>query len=121
MRRRVLLYLCLMIGCGRPVVDPNRPGPILPQRPISPTSSRLPASPISGVLNPEVLPVQTESVIQLPTESQNETYHTVQANETLGSIANRYGVSVDRLRTANGLDASGSLQVRQLLFIPKDR
>ena len=121
MRRQALLGLCLMVGCGRPVVDPRGPGPIIPTQSLPPSSSRVPSWQTSGVLNSEVQPVQTESVIQLPTESQNETYHSVQAGETLASVAKRYGVSVEGLRTANGLDASSLLQARQLLFIPRDR
>ena len=121
MRRQVWLGLCFMIGCARPVVDPRGPGPIIPNQSISPSSSRVPSLQTSGGLNSDVQPVQTESVIQLPIESQNETYHTVQAGETLGSIATRYGVSVERLQTANGLDASAALQARQLLFIPRNR
>ena len=121
MRRHELLWLCLMVGCERPVVDPRGPGPIIPPQSLPPSSSRVPSSQTSGGLTSEVQPIQTESVIQLPTESQNATYHTVQAGETLASVAKRYGVSVERLRTVNGLDVLSTLQVQQLLFIPKDR
>lgn len=111
----VLLAAASVIGCGSPVVDPDRavnrlPPPI--QQPANP--SGLPT------LNaPEVQQVPAESVFTLPNESSAATYHTVQSGETLSNIAKRYGVSTDKLRSANGLDASAQLKSQQLLYIPK--
>jgi len=44
--------------------------------------------------------------------------HEVQAGETLGEIALRYGVSVEALRAENGLDSADFIQVGQELKIP---
>ena len=104
-----------VIGCGSPVVDPGRsvnrlPPPI--QQPASPSG-------LPTLKAPEVQQVPAESVFNLPNESKSATYHTVQAGETLTNIAKRYGVSADKLRSANGLDASAKLQSQQLLYIPK--
>ncbi len=63
----------------------------------------------------------TESVFQMPVESPSATYHSVQQGESLTSVAKKYGVTAEQLRSANGLDSSTSLKAKQLLFIPKNR
>lgn len=103
------------IGCGSPIVDPGRattqfPAPI--QQPASPSG-------LPTLEAPEVQQVPAESVFNPPSESSAATYHTVQSGETLTSISKRYGVSTEKLRSANGLDASAKLKSQQLLFIPK--
>ena len=111
----VSLAAASVIGCGSPVVDPGRavtrfPPPM--QQPARP--SELPTLEAH-----EVQQVPAESVFNLPNESNTATYHTVQSGETLSNIAKRYGVSTDKLRSANGLDASAQLKSQQLLYIPK--
>ena len=115
----ILLGTISLTGCGSPVVDPGRattriPAPIQP--PFQP-----PANP-SGLPTleaPEIQQVPAESVLNLPSDSQPATYHTVQSGETLTSISKRYGVSTEKLRAANGLDASAPLKSQQLIYIPK--
>lgn len=106
-----------LFGCGSPVVNPGRPTtsiapPIMTPSPVN--SSGLPT-----LEPPEVQQVPAESVLNLPSDSNSATYHSVQAGETLGSIAKRYGLSAEKLRSANGLDASATLKSQQLIFIPK--
>lgn len=104
-----------VIGCGSPVVDPGRAVNRLPpaiQQPVNPSG-------LPTLEAPEVQQVPEESVFTLPEESSSATYHTVQSGETLSNIAKRYGVSTDKLRSANGLDASAKLKSQQLLYIPK--
>lgn len=113
----VSLAAVSVIGCGSPVVDPGRsvnrlPPPI--QQPASPNPSGLPV-----LEAPEIQQVPAESVFQMPKESNAATYHSVEAGETLTDIAKRYGVSSDKLRSANGLDASAKLKSQQLLYVPK--
>lgn len=115
----VSLVAASAIGCGSPVVDPgravNRLSPPI-QQPI-----QQPANP-SGLPTleaPEVQQVPAESVFNLPNESNSATYHAVEAGETLSTIAKQYGVSTEKLRSANGLDASAKLKSQQLLYIPK--
>ncbi len=113
--KALLVLAASVLGCGSPVVDPGRatnfaPPPI--QQPASP--SGLPTLEL-----PEVQQVPAESVLNLPSESSSATYHTVQGGETLSNIAKRYGVSAEKLRSANGLDASAKLKTQQLLYIPK--
>jgi membrane-bound lytic murein transglycosylase D len=45
--------------------------------------------------------------------------HTVKAGETLYGIARQYGVGVDALREANGMDAGNTIQPGQKLRIPR--
>ena len=115
LRSAMLLAVASLLGCGSPIVDPgrttNRPPPPM-QQPVIP--SGLPI-----LETPDVQQVPAESVLNLPTEPSSSKYHTVQSGETLTSISKRYGVSTDKLRSANGLDASATLKSQQLLFIPK--
>lgn len=115
----VALAAASVMGCGSPVVDPGRavhrqPPPIQQpiQQPVNPSG-------LPTLEAPEVQQVPAEAVLTLPEESSSATYHTVQSGETLSNIAKRYGVSTDKLRSANGLDASGKLKSQQLLYIPK--
>jgi LysM repeat protein len=108
-----------LLGCGSPVVDPGRTTtPISPPVviPAPANSSGLPTLDM-----PEIQRILAESVLNLPSESNSATYHSVNAGETLASIAKRYGVSAEKLRMANGLDAAAKLNSQQLLYIPKDR
>jgi N-acetylmuramoyl-L-alanine amidase len=113
------LILSTVLGCGSPVVDPGRAttqfAPPL-ATPVPANSSGLPI-----LDTPEVQQVPAESVLTLPSDSNLATYHSVKAGETLTSIAKRYGLSVETLRKANGLDAATTLKSQQLIYIPKDR
>ncbi len=118
-RMTAWLMASALIGCGSPVVNPGRTTiPIAPSAASSPpaNSSGLPTLDTSDIQQ-----VPAESVLNLPSESISATYHSVKAGETLASIAKRYGVSLEKLRTANGLDAAATLKSEQLLYIPKDR
>ena len=44
--------------------------------------------------------------------------YTVQDGDTLGAIAARYGVSVEAIAAANGIDDPASIQVGQVLVVP---
>ncbi len=114
LRLSILLAATSLLGCGSPIVDPgrttNRPQPPM-QQPMSPSSLPI-------LETPEVQQVPAESVLNLPIPSSSSKYHTVQSGETLTSISKRYGVSTDKLRSANGLDTSAKLKSQQLLFIP---
>jgi len=110
------LLVSALAGCGSPVVDPGRPAnsfspPVATPPPVNPID--LPSS--------DVEQVPAESILKLPIESNSATYHSVKDGETLASIAKQYGIGTERLRKANGLDASATLRSQQLLYIPQDR
>lgn len=54
----------------------------------------------------------------LPSPRQSMDSYTVQAGDTLGSISQSYGISLDSLMTANGLDETTILYVGMPLTIP---
>lgn len=50
--------------------------------------------------------------------SSSPRYHTVASGQRLGSIAKRYGVTVDAVCNANGIDRKQRLKVGQKLLVP---
>jgi len=114
-RMAFLVLAASVLGCGSPVVDPGR------ATNFAPPSIQQPANPsgLPTLESPEIQQVPADSVLNLPSASTSATYHTVQSGETLSNIAKRYGVSTDKLRSANGLDRSAQLKSQQLLYIPK--
>ncbi len=115
----ILFWTISLTGCGSPVVDPGRSTTLMPapnQQPLRPPAN---SSGLPVLEAPEIQQVPAESVLSLPSDSKPATYHTVQSGETLTSISKRYGVSTEKLRAANGLDASAPLKSQQLIYIPK--
>ena len=104
----VLVTALALAGCGGGDDDPP------------PTSSLPPIGPTTTTVTPAV----AVSTTTIPTASTGAggTY-TVVANDTLSGIADRFGVSLDALATANGFDPNDQesmarLQVGQVLTIP---
>ncbi len=54
----------------------------------------------------------------LPTLASDPQQYTVQPNDTLGQIAQRYGVSLDSIVTENGIENPDRLEIGQLIIIP---
>ena len=115
----ILLGTISLTGCGSPVVDPGRSTTLMPAPNQQPLQSPANSPGLPTLEAPEIQQVPAESVLNLPSDSKPATYHTVQSGETLTSISKRYGISSDKLRAANGLDASAPLKSQQLIFIPK--
>ncbi|MBC7821837.1 MAG: LysM peptidoglycan-binding domain-containing protein [Planctomycetaceae bacterium] len=120
-RRRMTAWwlASALFGCGSPVVDPGRPTTLITPPILTPPPGNSSGLPV--LETPEVQQVPAESVLNLPSDSNSATYHSVKAGETLSSIAKRYGISAEKLRTANGLDASATLKSQQLIYVPQDR
>ena len=112
--------LLILSGCGRPIVDPGRSTAIISPPTVQPSVPNQPSG-LPTLESPEIEQLPAESVLRLPKESEPATYHSVQTGETLGSVAKRYGVSAEQLRTSNGLDPASSLKAQQLLFIPRKK
>jgi uncharacterized protein YcbK (DUF882 family) len=54
----------------------------------------------------------------LASAASSPRYHTVAAGQRLGSIAKRYGVGVDAMCTANGIERNQRLKVGEKLLVP---
>ena len=69
---------------------------------------------------PTIVPEATAPVAQPPPVSGGDgsIQHTVQPGETLSSIAQRYGTTVQALSQANGLTSTSQIYVGQVLIVP---
>jgi LysM repeat protein len=56
--------------------------------------------------------------VGLASAASSPRFHTVAGGQRLGSIAKRYGVTVDAMCTANGIERSQRLKVGQKLLVP---
>lgn len=54
----------------------------------------------------------------LASAASSPRYHTIAAGQRLGSIAKRYGVGIDAVCTANGIERNARLKVGEKLLIP---
>jgi len=82
---------------------------------LAPFSVNLPPTRIPGV---PILSPTPDSPRALPTPRVDPGQHIVQAGDTLGTIAQQYGVSLEALMQANGLADANLLSVGQELTIP---
>jgi LysM repeat protein len=73
----------------------------------------------TATLQPTETPVPTQTYTASPTATATptQTFYTVQANDTLGGIALRYGVSIEAIQSLNNLDTT-MIYVGQVLQIP---
>jgi LysM repeat protein len=78
----------------------------------TPTLTRTAGLSISVTLTP------TTSIPETPTATPSPAVYVVEEGDTLGAIAIRFGVSVEALQTANGIDDPTKLRVGQELIIP---
>ena len=85
-----------------------------------PTPTRAPLSVTIPAHNPaQPLETPTPDLTHiLPTPRQDASSYTVQAGDTLGSIAQNYGVNVDTLKQANSIVDENLLAVGQTLKVP---
>jgi LasA protease len=106
-------------GQGLPVpIDDGSPRPT---RTPGPTPSLAPLSVTLPPTRDPSQPLRTptpDMPRMLPTPRQDADQYVVQAGDTLGSIAQSYGVSVQTLMDANSLSDSDMLSVGQSLLIP---
>lgn len=82
---------------------------------LAPFSVQLPPTRVPGA---PILSPTPDSPRVLPTPRVDPGQHVVQAGDTLGTIAQQYGVSLQALMQANGLSDPNLLSVGQALTIP---
>ncbi len=73
-------------------------------------------APQPTVASAAVTPATTQTAISAP--APVDVLYTVQAGDTLGAIADRFGLSVDAIVSANALADAADLSVGQVLTIP---
>ncbi len=135
-----IFLTCLTAACasktasspsGHPTYDPFVPlqGSALPSdgtalpiptRTAGPTPTLAPLSVIVPTRNPQS-PLATptpDRIHSLPTPRQGSKQYTVQPGDTLGSIAESFGVSAAALQQANGISDANLLSVGQTLEVP---
>ncbi|MBI3172703.1 MAG: LysM peptidoglycan-binding domain-containing protein [Chloroflexi bacterium] len=106
--KRILLLLALFLTACVPQADPT-PAPVSPLSPYS-TTTPAPAVPwTSGLVTASA-----------PLPSPTPFVYTVQQGDTLGSIALKFGVSINDLQAANPEISPNSMSVGQVLQIPSD-
>ncbi|MGD8404226.1 MAG: LysM peptidoglycan-binding domain-containing protein [Anaerolineales bacterium] len=93
-----------------PPTHRNGPTPTL-----APFSVQIPPTRLPGV---PILSPTPDSPRALPTPRVDPGQHIVQSGDTLGTIAQQYGVSLESLMQANGLADANLLSVGQELTIP---
>jgi LasA protease len=96
-----------------PTLAPTQRGGPAPT--LAPFSVQLPPTRVPGA---PILSPTPDSPRVLPTPRVDPSQHVVQAGDTLGTIAQQYGVSLDALMQANGLSDPNLLSVGQSLTIP---
>jgi len=108
--RWIALLPLVAAGCGA-VITPEPEIEATVPSPVETPAPTLPAGTPSSQQQPTAVPAT-------PTPTPALIIHVVQEGETLGAIAYDYGVSLQALQAANGIDNPLLLQVGQELIIP---
>lgn len=90
----------------------------LTPRPSSAVGPSEVASPPPASEAPSATPVPTIAPTPVPTATAAYTTYKVQSGDTLSGIASRFGTTVKAITSLNGISASSTLRVGQVLKIP---
>lgn len=102
-------------GTATPLVSPAEEGYPAPGEGTSPAAGEG-ETPESGGELPGTPAATTASEVEA--QPEEDVVHVVEAGETLGAIAEQYGVSVEEIAAANNLTNIHTLDVGQQLLIP---
>jgi hypothetical protein len=118
----LLLFLSLiLVACAgdEPTVVPTLAAPAVPETDLdSPRASETPSSNLPPTWTPEPAGAAGHSVTAVPTPIITRVIHVVQVGETLGEIAERYGISLADLITTNAITNPDIIEVGTQLIIP---
>ena len=100
-------------------LHPNEPQPAQPVSEVQP----IPATTLvnSTILEKTTIPVPSQGAVKgqtAPGSTQTVEEYQVQVNDTLGVIADKYGISVEELMQFNGLTDPNALSVGMVIYIP---
>lgn len=105
--------LVMLTACNGEVVT------VPPTVQASPTSAGAVPPTLEPILRPTATaPLLPPAATATPTATPTPIVHVVQEGETLGAIAFQYGVSVEAIQAANGIENPQFLQIAQELVIP---
>ncbi|MDC0274418.1 LysM peptidoglycan-binding domain-containing protein [Planctomycetaceae bacterium] len=102
--------LAMLTGCRLEIPEETPPAPSTESEPTQ-------SLPIPSTSN-EPLVVSPKEVLKHIPSPQEDHYHQVQKGETLGSIAELYGTTAEKLAQVNGLGAPNDLKPGQRIYIP---
>ncbi|RPH74325.1 LysM peptidoglycan-binding domain-containing protein, partial [bacterium] len=107
-------------GPGTQVAPISAGQVIQPTRAAGPTPTRAPISVTLPPRNPNSAATTPTPDLPhaLPTQREFLEQYIVEAGDTLGTIASAYGIALEALMQANGLDESSVLAIGQVLNIP---
>ena len=109
------------------LLDPTTSGITSTSSPLPPTATRQPTptrapltlSPPATIPTDQILSTPTPDAVRiLPTPRQDADQYVVQPGDTLGDIAQRYGISVEMLMQANNITDANLLDVDTTLIVP---
>ncbi|MFN4254850.1 MAG: LysM peptidoglycan-binding domain-containing protein [Saprospiraceae bacterium] len=108
---------------GRPMQPATYSRPAANPAALAPTTSNAPQTTGNQVFEEQLVSANNQPAQPAKTAEAvpaNFREHTVQAGETLGSIANRYGVSAEKIADTNSLEKTETLIVGMRLLVPRD-
>ena len=118
----LLLLSLILVACGgsdSPLAVPTLVATAVPDTLLdSPRADETPSSNLPPTWTPEPAEAEGHSVTAVPTPIVTRVIHVVQVGETLGEIAERYGVSLDDLIAANDITNPDIIEVGTQLLIP---
>ncbi|MCC6458306.1 MAG: LysM peptidoglycan-binding domain-containing protein [Caldilineaceae bacterium] len=105
--------LALLAGCGQVITTAPTPTP-------EPTPT-IGVAVVNATDEPTTTPAPyTPAPTPTPTVTSTPIFYTIQAGESLLTIANRFNVSLSGLQEANGILDPRTLQIGQQLIIPRE-
>ncbi len=93
------------------------PAALLPNTATATPTATLSPTP-TLVVAPTATPLRSPTPPPTATLPPNQTHHTVESGEVIGTIAKKYGATVDAILKANNLKANSIISVGQVLIIP---
>ena len=103
------------VGTGAGSPSPSAAPPATP----APTPAPTPTPRPTPTWVPTATPVATATPIRTPTPAASPLVHVVVRGETLGGIADRYGVTLAAIQEANGIANPSLIRVGERLVIPR--
>jgi LysM repeat protein len=115
----ILALTILMVACLQQTPTPTLVPPTTAAQTVTPTAQPPIDTPLATIVPTEtnVAPAATQTPVA-PGSTPTAQYHIIQFGDALSGIALEYGVTVDALMDANGIDNANLIQVGQKLIIP---